>query len=409
VELGGKGNINNMKIVLLTYGSQGDVDPFIALAEGLIQAGHQVKLAAPEIFSDVLKNTNIEFVSLPGDPKMMVNKLVDRAGKNPLRMVTSMTEFVFPLAAEVFQKAKTTCQKADLVIHSFLMTSTGYEIARELHVPDLSIQTFPVFTTTSEFSAPALPNLPFGPYYNRLTHNLITWTFWNGSQWIYRRVQKRNPGLPDLTGWPFSLKNPDQSHILYAFSPRVVPFPADWHDNVSITGYMIRKTDPTWQPNPRLQNFLEQGSPPVAVAFGSTRSSRMKLIQEKIIQALVNQNQRGVFVGDDPDQVHSVPGILNTGYVPYQWLFRRSSAVIHHGGAGTTARAFISGVPQIMMPFTSDQPFWAQRAKLLGVSPDPLSPKNFQPQQLARAINTVIQDQNMRDKAKSIGRVSLKE
>jgi sterol 3beta-glucosyltransferase len=398
-----------MKIALLTYGSQGDVEPFIALAEGLLQAGHQVKLAAPEIFSNILDNNKIEFVSLPGNPRMMVDNLVDRAGKNPLLMVKTMSEYVYPLAADVFQKARNSCKHADLIIHSFLMTSTGFEVAREIGAADLSVQTFPVFTTTGKFPTPAFPDLPYGPAYNRFTHQLISWIFWTGSQWIYKRVQKQNPSLPDLTGWPFSPKNPNRTPILYALSPRVVPHPSDWPDDVCITGYWIRKTDPHWQPDPELLKFLESGPPPIAVVFGSTSSSMMKEIQEKIAQTLASLDQRGLFVGADPGLVKTMPDMLYTGYVPYQWLFGRSSAVIHHGGAGTTARAFISGVPQIILPFTSDQPFWAQRVKQLGVGPGPLPPKRFQHQQLARAVNSVIQDQKIRAKAAVLGREISKE
>ncbi len=83
-----------MNISLLTYGSRGDVEPFIALGNGLDQAGHQVNLAAPESFSNLLKNDQIQFFGLPGDPQQMVENLVQRAGKNRLHMISPWEIFI---------------------------------------------------------------------------------------------------------------------------------------------------------------------------------------------------------------------------------------------------------------------------------------------------------------------------
>ena len=98
-----------MNISLLTYGSRGDVEPFIALANGLNQAGHRVNLVAPESFSHLLKSDQIQFFGLPGDPQQMVENLVHRAGKNRLRMITSIADFVLPLAVEVLNMVRTAC------------------------------------------------------------------------------------------------------------------------------------------------------------------------------------------------------------------------------------------------------------------------------------------------------------
>ncbi len=392
-----------MNITLLTYGSRGDVEPFIALANGLIHAGHRVNLAAPESFSKLLKNDQISYFGLPGDPQQMVENLVHRAGKNSLRMITSLADFVLPLAVEVMNLVRTACREVDLIIHSFLLTSTGYEIARELGIPDISVQFFPVFTTTGEFPAPTFPDLPLGDSYRRLTHQLVTGIFWRGSRFLYRRIQTKNADLPDLTAWPFNPDNTWQTPILYAFSPQVISRPRDWREGVSITGYWFLDDLKSWSPDQELINFIGEGDPPVAVAFGNSSSLDMDRVYQKIIKALTLSNQRGILVGANPDLQGIPPSVFQVDNVPYQWLFKLCAAVIHHGGAGTTGQGLAAGVPNIVLPFTSDQPFWARRVFKLEVGPEPLSPRRFTSQQLAEQIKTAISDPHLKKNAQKIG------
>ncbi len=391
-----------MKITLLTYGSQGDVEPFVVLGKGLIQAGHQVILAAPKNFEFLVNIKGIEFVGFPGNPQQMVQDLVDRAGNNWWRMVTSLSSFVLPLGLEVSQKAREACRDADLVVHSFLMTNTGYEIARENGIPDISAQTFPVFASTGAFPAPVAPDLPLGGLYRRFTHGFVTQTFWQGSRIIYRAVRKKNPELPLLTGWPFDPKNDWQTPILYAFSPQIIPRPADWGENVHITGYWFSDDPVDWTPSDKLLDFIKNGSPPIAVVFGSTVTKKFQGIREKIQEALEISGQRGIFVGDKSDPGTSSRVFYQTDYTPYEWLFERSTAVIHHGGAGTTGKALRAGLPNIVVPFTSDQPFWGRRVYKLGAGPKPISPRKLSAAQLAQAIDSTINDQEIRSRVETI-------
>jgi sterol 3beta-glucosyltransferase len=98
----------------------------------------------------------------------------------------------------------------------------------------------------------------------------------------------------------------------------------------------------------------------------------------------------------------STPNILYTDYAPYEWLFNHCVVVIHHGGAGTTAKALWSGIPQIVMPFTSDQPFWAERVHKLGLSLKPLSPKRFSVNKLVNYLELSLRDQDMIVRAQNI-------
>jgi UDP:flavonoid glycosyltransferase YjiC (YdhE family) len=138
-----------MFIVLLTYGSRGDVEPFVALGRGFRQAGHRVRLAAPEPFAPLAHAHGLEWAGLPGDPRRLVQELVDRAGKSWPRMIRAVSRFVLPLAVQVLEQVRAACAGADAIVHPFLLTTAGHEAAKALGVPDFSAQFFPVFAPTA--------------------------------------------------------------------------------------------------------------------------------------------------------------------------------------------------------------------------------------------------------------------
>ena len=392
-----------MNIAILTYGSQGDVEPFVALGQRLCQSGHQVRLAGPAAYQSHFDLGEIEFIPLPGEPARMVQDLVDQAGTNFFQMIQSVSKFVFPLAAQVFEQSRVACQGADLIIHSFLLTSTGIGLAQELGIPNISAQLFPVFSSTSDFPAPTFLDLPLGKRYRRLTHQLISRTFKSGSRYLYQRIRKKSPTLPELTSWIPGDLGVGQIPILYAFSSHVVPRPQDWDKNAHLTGYWLLDQQSEQSPPQEAVDFLRSGPPPITIAFGSTRTQKLEAIQQKVIQALVSCNQRGIIISEKPQPTFSAPHLLQLEYAPYRWLFKRSTAVIHHGGAGTTARGLMAGIPNIILPFTSDQPFWGRQVHALGAGPKPIPPRGLTVSGLIRAIDQTITDQAMRSRAQNIG------
>ncbi len=113
-----------MKISLLTYGSRGDVQPFLALAVALQKAGHAPTLAAPGRFADLATGQGIPFATLAGDP-VELSRRINNASQNPFRMVRAIQGYVFEIAPRVAQQALAACQGTDLIIHSFLFTTGG--------------------------------------------------------------------------------------------------------------------------------------------------------------------------------------------------------------------------------------------------------------------------------------------
>ncbi len=391
-----------MRITLITYGSRGDVEPFVALGNGFIRAGHSVRLAAPEVFEQVVSSHGIDFIGLPGNPDGLVQDLVDKAGKNYLRMIRVVSKFIVPIAVGVLDQVQFACENSDIIIHSFLLTNAGHEIARDKGIPDFSAQFFPVFSTTSEFPGIIFPDLPLGNLYRRLTHKFITQTFWQGSRILYGWIRRRFPHLPPLTDWPFSARSDRRTPILYAFSPHVLPPPADWGENVHVTGYWFTD-NPDWHPPQKLLEFLYSGSTPIAIAFGSTSTRNPERMATVIREALALSGQRAVIVGAENHFSDLPVTVYQLDFAPYSWLFARMSVVIHHGGAGTTGAGLMAGVPNVVIPFTSDQPFWGHRVHSLGVGPKPIPAKKLSAQTLAKSIVTAVSDQEMRARAKAMG------
>jgi sterol 3beta-glucosyltransferase len=375
----------------------------VALGKGFLEAGHSVRLAAPEGFNSLAASQGLDFVGLPGEPHRLVQSLVETAGRNPLRMVAVMSKFVVPLAASVFERVEAACDGAKVVVHSFLLTQAGHEIAKRLGIPDVSAQFFPVFAGTAQFAAVTFPDLPLGGLYRRLSHGITTQIFRQGGRILYWWVRRANPHLPSLTGWPFSSKNERRPPILFAFSPHVVPPPIDWPGDAHVTGYWFLDEPGSWEPPAELSDFLETGQRPVSISFGSTVTPEPDGLAETVLRALALSGQRGVIVGTGlPKEALSVD-VLALDYVPYSWLFPRMSAVVHHGGAGTTGAGLRAGVPNIVVPFTSDQPFWGRRVHDLGLGPRPIAAQHLSAERLAEALVEAVHDKDMHSRARTIG------
>jgi UDP:flavonoid glycosyltransferase YjiC (YdhE family) len=196
-----------------------------------------------------------------------------------------------------------------------------------------------------------------------------------------------------------------RSPVLYGFSPLVIPPPPDWGGNVHVTGYWFLEPAVSWTPPADLTTFLDGGPPPIYVGFGSMSSRRPEETTRLVLSALAQTGQRAVLLSgwggltkaDLPDSV------LMIHSVPHDWLFRRVAAVVHHGGAGTTAAGLRAGAPSVIIPFFGDQPFWGQRVVALGVGPEPIPRQQLTAESLAAAIEEAVTNVAMRRRAADLG------
>jgi sterol 3beta-glucosyltransferase len=217
-----------MKIAILTYGSRGDVQPYLALALGLQNVGHSVRLAAPHRFADSATMYGIPFAPLPGGPEML-SAFMNDFRVHPFRATRSFVNYIFSVAGPVVRAASLACEDADLIVHSFFFTTAAHSLAHALGIPDVSVQVFPMFAPTRAFPMIALPNIPPGAA-SYFTHWLANQIYWHGMNFGLRKLHG-----PDLAGnlhlephWPFSASCPLRTPLLLAYSPVILPKPVDW-------------------------------------------------------------------------------------------------------------------------------------------------------------------------------------
>ena len=394
-----------MNITILTYGSRGDVQPFLALARGLQKNGHQVKLAAPHRFADFVAQHNISFVPLAGDPEE-ISKAFNDAGHNALKMVRAIRDYVTSIALDVSRDAFAACDDADLIVHSFLFTTGGHSLAYMRGIPDVSIQTFPIFAPTRAYPPVALSSLPPG-LLSYFGHWLNTQVFWYGGNSGYNQQRKQHPDIFSFDlFWPFDEKPPRRATpLLFAVSPTVLPPALDSATPVNVAGYFFLDSPADYQPPAELTRFLEAGPAPVCVTFGSMIHRASARIADSVLDAIQITGQRAILLTgwDGWKGRDSSEGALFLDSAPHDWLLPRCNAVIHHGGAGTTAAGLRAGIPNIAIPFAGDQAFWGKRVHAIGAGPRPIHVKSLTTAQLASAL-AQADDPALRGRAQLVGR-----
>jgi sterol 3beta-glucosyltransferase len=390
-----------MNITVLTYGSRGDVQPFLALSLGLREKGHSVKLAAPFRFKDFVEERGIDFVPLAGDPQDLSRRL-NNAGQNFIKLLRELTNHAVEIGADVWRQTEEACRDADLILHTFTHAVGAHTLAREKDIPDIHIQTFPMFTPTGDYPNVTLPDLR-SRFLNRLTHRLSAKITWWTSRIGFERVHRRTGLLPRKLYWPFEdTPSRPRTPILCAWSPSLLPLSRDWPPHVHVTGSPVLSTNYDQAP-PELQFFLEREKPPVCVTFGSMVNRDAERIDTIVRESLAKTGNRGIILSGWGG-VKSSPStdLLYLDSAPHDWLLPRCRLVIHHGGAGTTAAGVRAGIPNIVIPFMADQPFWGKRVHATGVGPMPIRVRDLSVRNLAGAM-VEAEGEMFRTRAQAIG------
>jgi len=236
------------------------------------------------------------------------------------------------------------------------------------------------------------------------------------SRWILKPFinewRKKHLGLPPTYSADINAEQSKKKFpVFYAYSDAVFPKPADWPEWYHVTGYWFLDRSPDWQPPADLVAFLADGPPPVYVGFSSVNTRKVQGVTDLILEALVLTKQRGILAaGWSSLQGSALPkGVFTIESIPHNWLFPQVAAAIHHGGAGTTAAGLRAGIPNIIIPFAFDNPFWAWRVTELGVSPPGIPHKELGAKRLAHAIDTAIHDEEMKARRVALSQQICKE
>jgi sterol 3beta-glucosyltransferase len=390
-----------MHIVLLTYGSQGDVQPFLALGARLRLAGHTVRLAAPERFAVMAAAHGLTFTGLPGDIDALSRALAGAQGANQFHFMRALYSELVPIARSVLHLLRAASRDADLIVHSFLLTFAGHMLAQERGIRDVSVQLFPMFTPTVHFPGLLAPTANLGPLFNYASHAVAAAIFRTSQRLSYAWLRRSDPQIgPRRLIWPDLGR---AVPLLCAFSPTLVPPPPDWESRCTITGaWHVPQGDYT--PPESLKRFLANGPPPVYIGLGSMIPPEAPRLTSIFLEALQRTGRRGVLLQgwSNLGGVELPPSVITIADTPHDWLFPQLGGIVHHGGAGTTHAALRSGVPSVALPFGADQPFWATRMHKLGVGPAPLPARDLSVAALAERI-AALDTPGYRSRAAAVG------
>ncbi|WP_295671281.1 glycosyltransferase, partial [uncultured Mucilaginibacter sp.] len=191
--------------------------------------------------------------------------------------------------------------------------------------------------------------------------------------------------------------------MFYAYSKHILPKPVDWSEVQCVTGYWFLKAKQEWKPSAELEQFLASGSKPVYIGFGSMNDGRNKSgsIKTLILETVKRTGQRAVLLNAGLGLVQSeLPeNIFVTEPVPFEYLFPKMAAVVHHGGAGTTAAALRAGVPSVITPLIYDQRFWSWCVENIGAGTTPIAWNKVTVDNLTAGINTALANDDIKNRA----------
>jgi UDP:flavonoid glycosyltransferase YjiC (YdhE family) len=403
-----------MRILIVTMGSRGDVQPYIALGQGLQAAGHVVKIATHTNFQSFVEDYGLLFAPLHADMRALMKTDSGHhmwaAGANSALYGHRFFQTIRPLTRRIAQDCLHACRGADIVLGSMLGYWMAYSAAEKLHLP-LHAAYLQPFHPTGLY-----PNALFKPLpssvknrdrYNRFSYEAFNRVLWFLAASMYNDARKTVMNLPPLKYADLfaDLTHPHGPYVLYGYSSHILPEDPEWPDRICVTGFWYLDPPSTWRPPERLVRFLASGPPPVYVGFGSMSSCRPQETADTVVEALERAHVRGIILsgwaGLQPARLSDT--IIQIDEIPHNWLFPQVAAVVHHGGAGTIAAALRAGVPQISIPFSGDQPFWTHTIAELGVTPPPIPYKRLSAKRLAAALIKATTDADIRQKATEIG------
>jgi sterol 3beta-glucosyltransferase len=323
------------------------------------------------------------------------------SGKN---LLTTMKKAA-SMYSRVLDQEWAASQGADaLVYHPKALG--GYHIAETLDVPGFLTHPVPMFSPTRTFPNPVLPVTNLGGLLNRISYGAFLRLLSAPYHRTINRWRKETLKLPptsllaselDVRGRPIQR--------LVCCSSHVVSPPSDWDDSTSVTGYWFLGSSEKWQPPAHLAEFLEKGPAPVYVGFGSLGTWAPKKVISETLAALKQSGQRSVLTtsgGRVPSHVPEDVCVIDSA--PHDWLFPKMAAVVHHGGAGTTAEGLRAGKSTLICPTSmNDQAFWGRRVFQLGVGPKPIPQSKLTAEMLGRAIHRAVTDGGVRRRAEKLG------
>ena len=396
-----------MHVVVIAAGSRGDVAPYTGLGVRLVAAGHTVTVAAHHALADLVTAAGLGFHELPGDLLSVISVPAGDRPPSP-RFLNGRLAELGRYLDDVGEGIIAATQTADVVLVGGA-APFAYQAAVARGVPSMGVFLQP-FEPSGDYPSPMTNSArSLGRVGNRLLGGLLL-----AGLFPYTRTANRiraHFGLPPEGSRATRRRQAAQRWpTFHGYSPAVLPRPRDWRPGLEVTGYWWPHDPPGWVPPAELTGFLDAGPAPVLISFGSMAAGAGPWLRDAVIGAVRTAGVRALVqsgwanldatAGDD---------ILTIGAAPHSWLLPRTAAVVHHGGAGTTAAGLRAGIPAVTTPIYADQPLWGGRLAALGVGPAPVPFTRLNAERLGEAIREVVSRPSYRDRAAALGRVLATE
>ncbi|KAH4809584.1 hypothetical protein HBH61_110370 [Parastagonospora nodorum] len=426
-----------LNVVIQVVGSRGDVQPFVALGKVLKDTyGHRVRLATHPTFKDFVIENGLEFFSIGGDPAELMAFMVKNPGLMPgfdtmrsgdigkrrkgiaeiLRgtwrscIETGNGLGVDPLKQTVEEWMGIEDQlpeqlKRPFVADAIIANPPAFghiHCAEKLGIPLHMMFTMP-WSPTQQFPHP-LANIQSSNadanITNYISYIMVDILTWQGLGDVINRFRKDSLHLDPISiVWAPAMLARLKVPFTYCWSPALIPKPKDWNHHISVAGFYFLDLAQNYQPAADLAAFLDAGEPPVYIGFGSIVVDDPNAMTKMIFEAVKMTGRRALvskgWGGLGADELGIPEGVFMLGNCPHDWLFKRVSAVVHHGGAGTTAAGIAAGRPTVVVPFFGDQPFWGAMVARAGAGPDPVPYKDLTAEKLAESINKALEPQSL--------------
>ncbi|MCL4251122.1 MAG: glycosyltransferase [Anaerolineae bacterium] len=398
-----------MRILLLGFGSRGDVQPLVALGKGLRDAGYDVTLAAGINFQTWIEREGLTYEPIHVDVEALVNssggkEWLNDSSHDPRTEMRNMKRMADEVAGPVAQDLMRMAQTADVYVSGLMTVAPADSLAQLYGKRHIHAFLQPFYPTTNGAAGLTAPLPGQNIFINRWWGYLVQMIMWNVMRGPTNTLREDVLHLPPGTRGDF-IRAWNRKPALYGYSEHVVPRPRDWPPHLHITGYWFDVPDETYTPPPALQAFLDAGAAPVYIGFGSMSNTDPRGTLRTFVEALKKAGRRGILhsgwaglqAEDLPDSIYMLD------YAPHEWLFPRVAGIVHHGGAGTTASGLRAGVPSTIVAHMGDQPFWGRRVHELGVGPQPIPRHDLSAERLAYAIAQMTTDSAMQARAAALG------
>ncbi|MEU4846401.1 glycosyltransferase [Streptomyces gilvosporeus] len=403
----------------MTHGTRGDVQPYLTLAGGLTAAGHDVTLMGPYAFSELAGSAGVPYVPIVDGPlALRADPVALRANEDSrgLRGVVREARWfgrMRPHCAKVLEDliAKAKEQPRPDVV-AFAPWMPAHHVAEWLGVPAVPVCFQPGWVPTPDMVNPLVSGrLPAS--LSRASYAFVEWTLRLAFAPALARLRRESLGLSGRGSKLSFLSRPDgkPATVLQAFDPCVLSGTPRYPPTTHTTGFWHLPTRDEWRMPADLRAFLDAGDRPVYIGFGSMVGSRSAAKSRAVLAAVRQAGVRAVIAtgwgevtASEEERDGAADEVFFVDEAPHERLFPHMAAIVHHGGAGTTASALRSGRPQVVCPFTFDQPFWARRMHALGLAPAPLPQYDLTADRLAAALDRAVNTRQLAEVAEQFGR-----